>query len=169
MVSSSYQKASVEGLSGALCFSVALMLCHFQFSDLRLAPIILYVQKYLGSNWGTIWQLSEQPSLGLFQGYLVWQAGKMSCDRPAALWPVSPISCSTPVACPVLLLTRGVTTAWFRKKGRVCVKEVSVHREIGQNTVDLQRSLSIVLHFAHSFLLPSRRLQLTLCPLPLTS
>lgn len=132
-----------------------------------------------GNNWGTIWQLSEQPSVGLFQGYLVWQAGKMSCVRPAALWPVSPISCSTPVACPVLLLTRGeecanqttqvVTTAWFRKRGSVCVKELCVGREIGKNTVHLQRSLSIVLHFAHSFLLPSRRLQLTLCPLPLTS
>lgn len=49
------------------------------------------------------------------------------------------------------------------------MKDVYIVIEIGKNTLDLQRSLSIELHFAYGFLLPSRRLQLTLCPLPLTS
>lgn len=31
-------------------------------------------------------------------------------------WPDSPGSCSTPVVCPTLLLTRGVSPAWFKKR-----------------------------------------------------
>lgn len=85
----------------------------------------------------------------------------MSCEGPAA--PVVSQSYLLQPT-PVLFLTRDVTTTWFRKR-KVCVKEVDVGREMGKNTLDLQRLLSIELHFAYSFLLTSRRL----CPLPLTS
>lgn len=68
-------------------FLGSLMLCHFPFSDLGLAPMILCVQMCLGSNWGTTWLPSVQLSTVLFfpQEYFMWQAGKMSCEGPAAL------------------------------------------------------------------------------------
>lgn len=59
----------------------------------------------------------------------MWQAGKMACEGPAA--PVvsqSYLLELTPVACPVLFLSRDVTTAWFRKR-KLRVKEVYVGRE----------------------------------------
>lgn len=58
---------------------------------------------------------------------------------------------------PLLGLEKG-SYAWKK-----CMSE-----EKQKNTLDLLSSLSIELHFAYSFLLTSRRLQLTLCPLPLT-
>lgn len=117
----------------------------------------LYGSFLSSQAWGFskgIWcgRLAKCPVSGLLP------CGQSVLSPVAPRWPVQ--SFSSPEV---------VTTAWFRKRGRVCVKELCVGREIGKNNVDLQRSLSIVLHFAHSFLLPSRRLQLTLCPLPLTS
>lgn len=83
-------------------------------------------------------------------------AGQTALAPAAPQWPIQ--SFSSPEVSPQPGLERE----------RVCVKEVCVGREIGKNTLDPQRSLGIGLHFASSFLLPSRRLQLTLCFFPLT-
>lgn len=82
--------------------------------------------------------------------------GQLALAPAAPQWPVQ--SFSSPEVSPQPGL----------ESGRVCVKEVYVGREIGKNTLDPQRSLGIGLHFASSFPLPSRRLQVTLCSFPLT-
>ena len=81
--------------------------------------------------------------------------GQMALASAAPQWPIQ--SFSSPEASPQPGLERG----------RVCMKEVYVGREIGKNTLDPQRSLGVGLGFASGFRLSSRRLQLTLCSFPL--
>lgn len=139
---------------------VALMLRPCQFSDLGSNPVIFSAQKWL---WGWL-AASCAAERGVFSRCPVRSWGTW---LPS--WPDSPGSCSTSVVCSTLLLTRGVTLAWFIKRDGMPEWSGCCQGNREKYSLWLLRSCWVLGYiFSSGFILPSRRLQLTLCSFPLS-